>query len=116
MGTAPAQLFPEFIVDTLGLDSVIERWGKGEIGYLIEPDAWNQGYATDAVSTFVDYLFDELRFEKLAARAFETNPASQRVLEKVGFQHEGTSRGHAFVDGERVDLEIFGLLATERGD
>jgi RimJ/RimL family protein N-acetyltransferase len=103
-------------VGNVGLDAVVERWGKGEIGYLIEPDAWNQGYATDAVGTFVRYLFDELRFEKLVARVFETNPASARVLEKVGFEHEGTSRGHAFLDGERVDLESYGLLAAEHGD
>lgn len=101
-------------VGNVGLNQVVQRWGKGELGYMIEPDAWNQGYATDAVGTVLDYLVDELRFEKLTARVFETNPASARVLEKVGFEHEGTFRDHAFVDGERVDLELYGLTATDR--
>lgn len=100
-------------VGTIGMNQVVHRWGKGELGYMIDPDAWNRGYATDAARTVVEFVFDELRFEKLVSHVFETNPASARVLEKVGFEREGTSRGHAFVDGERVDLEIYGLLAAD---
>jgi ribosomal-protein-alanine N-acetyltransferase len=101
-------------VGTIGVNEVVQRWGKAELGYMIEPEAWNQGYATDATGTVVDYLIDELRFEKLNSRVFATNPASAQVLEKVGFEHEGTSRSHAFVDGERVDLELYGLTAADR--
>lgn len=68
------------------------------------------------MATFVGHLFDELRFETLVARVFETNPAFARFLEKVGFEQERSSQGHAFVDGERVDLEIYGLLAAAYGE
>ena len=57
---------------------------------------------------------DQLRLEKLSADALATNPASQRVLEKNGFLEEGRFRDHAFVDGERVDVVRYGLLADER--
>lgn len=100
-------------IGVLGVEDVVPRWGTGEVGYMLEPGAWNEGYATDAVRTVAAYVFDELRFERLAADVYETNEASARVLEKVGFQQEGTQRSHAFADGKRVDLHRYGLLAEE---
>jgi len=48
----------------------------------------------------------------MTAQAYETNPASRRVLEKVGFVKEGHFTREAFIDGEYVDIERFGFLAT----
>lgn len=101
-------------VGTVGLKSPDEVWGRAEIGYLVAPDRWGNGYATDAVATLCDYAFDERRLDKVYATVFETNPASSRVLEKAGFAEEGRLRREAFVDGERVDLIRYGLLADER--
>lgn len=101
-------------VGTIGLGDVVDHWGVAELGYMIDPDAWDNGYATDAVGAIVDYGFDELRLAKVRASAFAWNDASIRVLEKAGFTHEGSLRDHALVDGERVDLEVFGLLPAER--
>lgn len=100
-------------VGTVGVADVVQRWGTGELGYMIDPDAWNRGYATDAVRTLCAFLFDELRFEHVTAKVYATNPASARVLEKAGFEREGTLREHAYADGERVDLHLYGLLARE---
>jgi len=88
-------------------------WGVGEVGYAVHPDHWNEGYATDAVDCLARYAFEERRINKLGADVYATNPASARVLEKVGFQREGTRREHAFVEGEYVDLHEYGLLADE---
>ncbi|EMA24660.1 GNAT family N-acetyltransferase [Haloarcula argentinensis] len=88
-------------------------WGFGVLGYSICPDHWGNGYATDAVDCLAQYAFQELRLNKLGADCYATNPASARVLEKVGFQQEGRRRDHAFVDGEYVDLLEYGLLADE---
>jgi RimJ/RimL family protein N-acetyltransferase len=88
-------------------------WGYAEIGYAIHPDHWNQGYATEAVECLVRYGFREQRYNKIGADAYETNPASNRVLEKAGFEREGVRRSHAFVEGEYVDVHEYGLLADE---
>jgi RimJ/RimL family protein N-acetyltransferase len=77
------------------------------------PSAWGNGYATDALREICRYGFDERRLNKVVARAYETNPASNRVLEKVGFEQEGTFRQEAFVRGEFVDIHRYGLLAAE---
>lgn len=100
-------------VGTIGMADVNEVWGTTEVGYSIHPDHWNNGYCTDALREVVRYVFEERRLNKVYARALETNPGSNRVLEKVGFQPEGTFRREAFVEGEHVDVNRYGLLAEE---
>lgn len=100
-------------VGTIGLDHVHESWGSAIVGYWIHPEHWGNGYCTDALRAVVRYAFDERRLAKLSADALVTNEGSRRVLEKAGFEHEATLREEAFVDGERVDLARYGLLAHE---
>lgn len=88
-------------------------WGTAEIGYMIAPDAWGNGYATDAVTEICGYAFEERRLHKVYATAYESNDASCRVLEKVGFTEEGVLREEGFVDGDHVDVCRYGLLASE---
>lgn len=100
-------------VGTMGFDEPNEVWGTAEVGYMIDPDEWGNGYATDALYELCAYGFEERRLDKIVARAYETNEASCRVLEKVGFTQEGQLRKEAFVLGERVDVYRYGLLASE---
>jgi len=88
-------------------------WGYAEVGYMVHPDYWGQGYATDAVRCLLRYGFDECRLNKVGADVYAPNEASQRVVEKVGFKREGVRRDHAFVDGEHVDLYEYGLLEAK---
>lgn len=101
-------------VGIVGLNGIDQNWGVAELGYYVEPDAQGRGYATAAVELVVDYAFDQRRIEKLHANTLATNEGSQRVLEKNGFVEEGRFREHAFVDGDRVDVVRYGLLADER--
>ena len=101
-------------IGTVGLSSITHHWGTGDLGFYVDPNAQGQGYATAGVGLLVDYAFDQRRLEKLSADVLATNPASQRVLEKNGFVEEGRFRDHGFVDGERVDVVRYGLLADER--
>lgn len=54
-----------------------------ELGYVIYPDHWNQGYAAEALDAAVRELF-ACGFAAVRAGAFEENPASLRVMEKCG--------------------------------
>ncbi|WP_224333274.1 GNAT family N-acetyltransferase [Haloprofundus halobius] len=90
-----------------------ERNGTAELGYWVTAEAQGRGYATDAARTLARYAFDERRLEKLTAQVVASNAGSARVLEKIGFREEGILREHEFVDGRRIDLRVFGLLASE---
>lgn len=84
-----------------------------EIGYWLGSPFRGQGLMTQAVVAFSDYLFDELKLERLTANVFSHNPASVRVLEKAGFLREGYMRHHYLKDGKFLDGI---LMAKLRGD
>ena len=87
---------------------------RAEVAFWIAPGHQAAGYGRDALSTLVDYAFDQLGLHKLAAEAFAFNEASIRLLESVGFEREGRLREEEYVDGEWHDVVRFGLVAPER--
>lgn len=100
-------------VGNVGLRDRNDQWGTAEVGFWVTPDEQGNGYGTEACELVVGYGFDQLRLAKLTAEAYAFNEASRALLESVGFTHEATLRNQAFVNGERVDLTIYGLLAEE---
>ncbi len=102
-------------VGVVGVNEYSENSRRMEIGYWIAPEHWGNGYATEAVSLFVDFLFREYGINKVEAKTLATNVASQRVLEKNGFKLEGRLRKHSW-DRNRgcfEDLLVYGLLREE---
>jgi RimJ/RimL family protein N-acetyltransferase len=63
--------------------------GDPEIGYWIGKPFWGEGYATEALHAIIDALFTWTGEPHVTAGVFVGNPASRRVLEKAGFQHDG---------------------------
>ena len=61
----------------------------GELGYWIGKPYWGQGYATEAVRALIAHAFDADRFDYLTAGHFADNPASERVIRKLGFTAQG---------------------------
>ena len=60
--------------------------GQMELGYWIARRFWGRGYATEAGHAAIAMARDSLRLRKLSAGHFIDNPASARVLEKLGFR------------------------------
>lgn len=87
--------------------------GRAEIGLWLVPDVWDEGYGTEATSLMVKYGFEELRLHRITAQPLATNETAKRVLEKVGFTHEGTQREAVFTNGEYVDRELYAQLEGE---
>ena len=85
-----------------------------ELGYAIfdEMDR-NKGYATDALSSLVKFLFETKKINRLQVSIMPGNRASKRVAEKSGFQFEGTMRGSVFHRGIYGDMELYSLLRAE---
>ena len=63
--------------------------GEAELGYWITRPYWGLGYATEAAEAIVRIAREGLRLNKLVAGHFTDNPASGRVLEKIGFRATG---------------------------
>ena len=61
-----------------------------EISYSVLADYWGRGLATEMAAALVAIAFEQLDLEDLVCFTLTTNPASQRVMQKVGFTYERT--------------------------
>ena len=83
-----------------------------QFGYWLGEPYWGQGIATAAARAFVRHLQDEQLFARLEAPVFQWNPASMRVLEKVGFVREGLLRKSITKDNQLIDSVMYAYLAA----
>lgn len=83
------------------------------LGYWIGKPYWNRGYCTEAATGVLRYAFIELRLNRVHAHHFSNNPASGRVMQKIGMRHEGRLRQHVKKWGEFLDVEAYGILRSE---
>ena len=106
-------------VDNMVIGSIgIFRQGNihrqtAELGYYIAEEYWGKGIMTEAVKQICEYVFANSDIIRIYAEPFAYNIASCRVLEKVGFQYEGTLRSNAVKNGKVIDMEMYSLLKAE---
>ncbi len=86
---------------------------RAELGYWIGVPYWNRGYATEAAGAVLEFAFGELGLHRVHASYLTANPASGRVMEKVGMKREGLRRDHILKWDEYHDLTICGLLRED---
>ena len=81
--------------EPIGSISVVrqnERVEEAEIGYCIGSRWWNKGLVSEALAAVIEYLFEEVGMNRIAARHDPNNPNSGRVMRKCGMEYEGTLR------------------------
>jgi len=100
----------EQLIGAISLMNIEKNHRKAEMGYWIAKEFWNRGYATEAAEAMVTFGFKELNLHKIYATYFRRNPASRRVLEKIGMQQEGILRSHIQKWDRYEDLVICGLI------
>ena len=86
---------------------------RAEMGYWIGKPYWGQGYCTEAARALLAFGFTSLRLNRIFARYLSRNPASGRVMEKIGMQYEGCLRQHVEKWGVFEDVKIYGILRSE---
>jgi [ribosomal protein S5]-alanine N-acetyltransferase len=86
---------------------------RAELGYWLGVPYWGNGYATEAATAVVRYGFEQLKLNRIFATYFTHNPASGKVLRKIGMKYEGCMRQHVLKWGEFVDLEFYSILRQE---
>ena len=84
-----------------------------ELGYWVGKPFWNNGYCTEAARLVVAYGFETLDLERIYANYMARNPASGRVLIKLGMKQEGLLRRHRRKFGRYEDLVVCGILRSE---
>ena len=89
---------------------------RGELGYWVAREFWNCGYASEAARAVVAFGFRELGLNRVSAHHYSRNPASGRVMQKIGMTWEGKMRKHVLKWGVFEDIDVYGILAGELTD
>ena len=84
-----------------------------KLGYAVAADHWGNGYATDAVSTMLDFAFGPLNLHRVTAAIGPDNVASQAVVDKLRFTREGVLRDHVFTNDAWRDSILYSVLRHE---
>jgi RimJ/RimL family protein N-acetyltransferase len=94
---------------------VVGNWehGLAEVGYALSTDFQGRGLMAVALGLLLPDIFLRTAVERIEARCAAGNVASQRVLEKLGFVHEGLLRGYFTLHGRRVDHHLYALLRSD---
>ncbi|MBD1540616.1 GNAT family N-acetyltransferase [Arthrobacter sp. S13_S34] len=95
--------------DPIGSVSLTLVSGKGEIGYVIAPDYWGRGYATEASRSLLRFGMEELGLSEFTATCRPENVASSRVLEKVGMSRVGLRKSDKLIRGQWRDSLVFSV-------
>jgi RimJ/RimL family protein N-acetyltransferase len=82
---------------------------NAELGYWLAEPWWGKGIITAAVKQVVDFAFHTYEIDRVFARPFGTNTASQKVLEKAGFILEARLAHTIFKNGEYLDELIYAV-------
>lgn len=89
---------------------------NAELGYWLAEPYWGKGIITEAIRQMVDYGFKNWDINRIYARPFGHNAASQRALEKAGFQLEARLEKTIFKNGEYGDELIYACRRKTSGD
>lgn len=101
------------MIGTCGYTSFDYENGRAEVGYVINPEYWGQGVATEAVSAAIEYAFNELNVNRVEAHFIKGNNASLRVMEKCGMTFEGYLRQYMLVKGS---FKTIGFAAVTKDE
>ncbi len=100
------------------IGAVNVRWvglgtGVAEIGYSLHPDAWGQGYMTEAAGKVIEWAFAILGAHRAQATCWVKNRRSAGVLARLGMRREGTMRGYRLHQGVLRDHHLYGMTRSD---
>lgn len=101
------------MIGSIGITILSEYDFKGELGYKIGSRWWNQGYTSEAARAVIDYMFCNTDVERIASFSAIENPASIKVMEKVGMHHEGLLRHYYKTRDGFQDCALYGIIRKE---
>ncbi|MDO9076753.1 MAG: GNAT family N-acetyltransferase [Brevundimonas sp.] len=106
---------PDFVVELDG--RVIGKAGfyrMPDVGYILHPDVWGQGLASEAVGAAIDHVFHSRDVDLLTADVDPENAASIRLLERLGFIRTGSAERTWNVGGVWKDSVFYALSRADR--
>jgi ribosomal-protein-alanine N-acetyltransferase len=102
------------VIGVIGFHNWMAMHQRTEVGYVIYHERYkNKGFMREAMPLILNYGFNTLKLNRIEAFIGIQNLASQRLVKRVGFQHEGTLREHFISTTIPEPSMVFGLLKKE---
>lgn len=102
----------KYLIGAISLN-INSQHESAEMGYWIGRPYWGNDYGTEAARAMLRYGFKDLKLNRIYARYMTRNPASGRVMEKIGMEYEGCLRKHVKKWGIFEDLNVYGILRSQ---
>lgn len=110
---AVVRALDEALIGTCTLANIDSDHHRAEIGFMLRPDCWGQGYMAEAVETLLTFAFQSMNLHRIEADVDPRNAPSLRLLNRFGFKREGYLRERWHVGNEINDGILLGLLRRE---
>ncbi|MCL2544907.1 MAG: GNAT family N-acetyltransferase [Clostridia bacterium] len=101
------------MIGTIGFMWWNRDHNSAEVGYSLARPYWNRGIMSEALGEALRFGFEAMGLHRIEAQHESDNPASGRVMEKVGMHREGTLHGRLFNKGRYVDVELYAILSHQ---
>lgn len=104
------------LIGATGLSHIDSEHLQAELGYWIGVPWWGHGYASEAASRMLGFGFESLGLNRIFAHHMLRNPASGRILRKIGLRPEGVLRQRVRKWERFEDVAVFAMLRSEWSD
>lgn len=101
------------LIGSMGLRDIDTEHSQAEMGFWIGLDWWGQGFATEAGRAVIRIAFEQLNLNRVHAHHMVRNPASGRVLERIGMKREGVLRQRLRKWGVFEDVVVMAILRED---
>lgn len=96
-----------------GLNDLIKKDRKAEIGFWLLPESWGKGYMSEAMPLILDYAFNTMGLHRIEGFVESHNTNCKKAIEKLQFTLEGTMKDCEFKDGEFISVDIYAKLSNK---
>lgn len=100
-------------IGNVGLVTISKKHKSAEVGYFIDVNEWNKGYATEACIKIIEYGFYEYQLNRIYSRCMVRNIASRKVMEKAQMTWEGRHKQEILKNNVFEDIDYLSILAED---
>lgn len=101
------------MIGTCGFSSFSPENCRAELGYVISPDYWGKGIATEAANLVISFGFEQLDLHRIEAKFICGNFSSEAVMKKIGMKKEGVFREYMFIKGDFKDICYYAMTVED---
>jgi ribosomal-protein-serine acetyltransferase len=101
------------LVGALGFQNLDQNNKSAHIGYWLAKDAQGKGLMTRSTRALIDFLFNEMKLNRVQINCNVENTKSRAVPERLGFELEGIHRQVEFFDNHYGDWAIYAMLRED---